>query len=147
MRRTAAVLVALVLAGCHLPAPSPRLDVENLRQREITAAVELVDADGRLVAPGWSSRPFHHYDRAALKGDLDQLREWDYIAVMASDVVLEVTLADIRFAGFCNALVHELATGRQWLGARGSLSPRKIVEAFPADTSGPVDCLGPTAAA
>lgn len=137
-----ALAAVLTVAGCHLPAPMPRLDVENLRQREITAPVDLVDGEGRLIAPSWSSRPVHRYDRAALRGDLDLLRQWDYFAIMASDVVLEITLADIRFAGFCNALVHELATGQQWLGARGALNPRTVVEAFPADTSGPVDCLG-----
>ena len=68
-------------------------------EREITSAVNLATPDGRRLSPdavGWSRRPLH---RANLTGRWGRTKRWDYWAVLAGDLLVSVTYADVDYLG------------------------------------------------
>ena len=69
-------------------------------ERELTGAVDLCDARGRLnpAAVGWSRTPLV---RANLSGHWLRKKRWNFWNWIAPDFVLSVTLADIDYAAFC----------------------------------------------
>lgn len=79
---------------------------------ELTAPVDLCTSDGRCLAPaarGWSRLPFH---RANLAGGWGRTKRWDYWAVLARDLVVAVTYADVDYLGLASVWWVDLATGR-----------------------------------
>ena len=71
-------------------------------EREIVAPVDLADPSGRVLndaARGWSRRPLH---RANLAGRWGRNKRWDYWAVLAGDVVMSVTYADVDYLGIAD---------------------------------------------
>ncbi len=88
--------------------------------REITAPVELCDAQGRLNpdAVGWSRRPLH---RCNLRGAWGRKKRWDYWCVTSTEAVLAVTYADLDYLGLVTVMVHHRPSDRAWEG--GMISP------------------------
>jgi hypothetical protein len=71
-------------------------------EREIVAPVDLADPSGRVLndaARGWSRRPLH---RANLAGRWGRNKRWDYWAVLAGDVAISVTYADVDYLGIAD---------------------------------------------
>ncbi|MGD9702700.1 MAG: DUF2804 domain-containing protein [Acidimicrobiia bacterium] len=81
-------------------------------EREITTAVDLCDAHGRLneAARGWSRRPLH---RANLRGSRGRKKRWDYWCVISEDIVVTLTYADVDYLGLASLWVLDQATGEQ----------------------------------
>lgn len=80
-------------------------------ERELTEPVDLCTADGRRLAPaarGYSRRPLH---RANLHGGWGRTKRWDYWAVLAGDLAMSVTYADVDYLGIVNVWWADLATG------------------------------------
>lgn len=71
---------------------------EARTQREITTAVDLCDAGGRLnpKAVGWSRQPLH---RCNLRGHAMRKKRWNYWAVTSDRYLLSATIADIDYLG------------------------------------------------
>jgi hypothetical protein len=66
---------------------------------ELTRPVDLCTADGRRLAPdaiGWSRTPLH---RANLTGSWGRTKRWDYWAILADEVVVALTYADVDYLG------------------------------------------------
>ncbi len=80
-------------------------------EREITRAVDLCLPDGRTLAPdakGWSRVPLH---TANLRGGWGRTKRWDYWCVLARDLIVSVTYADVDYLGMANVWWLEPATG------------------------------------
>lgn len=80
-------------------------------EREITAAVDLCLPDGRTLAPGargWSRVPLH---TANLRGGWGRTKRWDYWCVLAHDLVVSLTYADVDYIGLANVWWLDPSTG------------------------------------
>lgn len=62
---------------------------------------DLLDAEGRLIEPGWATEEVRRYDRAATRPPQpERLKEWDYYCILAPDFALALTIADNGHMGF-----------------------------------------------
>ena len=78
---------------------------------ELGAAVDLCTADGRRLNPaarGWSRTPLH---RANLRGGWGRTKRWDYWAVLAGDLLVSATYADVDYLGIAAVWWCDLASG------------------------------------
>lgn len=90
-------------------------------EREITHPVDLATPDGRQLngdARGWSRRPLH---RANLTGRWGRNKRWDYWAVLADDVVMSLTYADVDYLGIADVWWADLTDGTS--GGRSVMVP------------------------
>ena len=80
-------------------------------ERRLHDQVNLATPDGARLNPdavGWSSAPLH---RANLRGSWGRNKRWDYWAVLAGDLVVAATFADIDYLGIADVYWVDLATG------------------------------------
>ncbi len=85
--------------------------METTHEREITRAVDLCLSDGGTLAPdarGWSRVPLH---TANLRGGWGRTKRWDYWCVLASDLIVSVTYADVDYLGMANVWWLDPKTG------------------------------------
>ena len=97
----------------YMPAVAERMRRGDYREvyeeREITAAVDLCDARGRLnaAAVGWSRRPLV---RANLRGHWPRKKRWNFWNWISPRFVFSVTVADIDYAAFCQVTFIDFDT-------------------------------------
>jgi hypothetical protein len=80
-------------------------------EREIRERVDLCMPDGRHLNPaakGWSRQPLH---TANLHGRWGRTKRWDYWAILAGDLVVSVTYADVDYLGLADLWWADLASG------------------------------------
>jgi len=80
-------------------------------ERELVDPVDLCTPDGlqlNRAALGWSRRPLH---RANLVGRFGENKRWDYWAVLAGDLIISSTVADLDHLGLADVYWVDLATG------------------------------------
>ena len=90
-------------------------------EREITEPTDLCTPDGRRLNPearGFARRPLL---RANLDGRWGRTKRWDYWAILAGDLVVSCTYADVDYLGIAEVWWADLATGRT--GGRGANPP------------------------
>lgn len=78
---------------------------------EIIAPVDLCTSDGRRLdaaAKGWSRHPTL---TANLRGSWGRNKKWDYWAILAGDLAVAVTFADVDYLGMASIWWCDLATG------------------------------------
>ncbi len=101
----------------------------STHERELHAPVDLCRPDGVHLDPaavGWSRRPLH---RANLRGVWGRTKRWDYWALLAGDLVVAVTYADVDYLGIAAVEWIDLRTGAKGgrevavPGARGIALP------------------------
>ncbi len=98
---------------------------------EITTAVDLCDAHGRLnpAAVGWSRKPLV---RANLRGHWPRKKRWNFWNWIGPHFVFSVTLADIDYAAFCQATFIDFerkrTLGTMAIARPGSLALPEHVE-------------------
>lgn len=100
----------------HLPILDRRERVPSVYvERELTSAVDLCDARGRLnpAAVGFSRRPLV---RANLTGHWPRKKRWNFWNWIGPDFVFSVTLADIDLASFCSFTLTDFRDGTHWSG-------------------------------
>ena len=68
-------------------------------QREITKAVDLLDAKGNVLEPGYAKKALFKYDRNANKVKPIRIKEWDYYCVLNEHFGLALTIADNAYMG------------------------------------------------
>jgi len=80
-------------------------------EKELFESVDLCTPDGLLLnraALGWSRRPLH---RANLDGRFGVNKRWDYWAILAGDLVVSTTFADLDHLGLADVYWVDLASG------------------------------------
>lgn len=77
--------------------------------------------DGLPATQGWAPREALRFD-ASKAVNPKHVRRWDYFAIMDSDAVIELTLADIGFAKFCSVGVMNFRTGKATMGFMTALN-------------------------
>ena len=85
--------------------------MEPTHERELTEPVDLCTADGRKLAPeaiGWSRTPLH---TGNLRGRWGRNKRWDYWAILAGDLIVAITYADVDFLGIATIWWHDMGTG------------------------------------
>jgi hypothetical protein len=98
-------------------------------EREITAPVDLCTEDGRRLNPaarGWSRVPLHN---ANLRGRWGRNKRWDYWCVLAGDLVVSATYADVDYLGIADVWWADLPSGRS--GGRSATLPGAFGLALP----------------
>jgi len=87
---------------------------------ELTRPVELCTARGRLrpSARGWSRHPLHV---ANLSGSWGRNKRWDYWAILAGDLVVSLTYADLDYLGLAAVWGVDLSSGAA--GGRTEVRP------------------------
>lgn len=85
-------------------------DVRITTERELFRPVDLCDDRGRLApeAIGWSRLPLH---RCNLSGAHGRKKRWDYWCVMAPDLHIAVTYADVDYLGIAGIWLFQPSTG------------------------------------
>jgi hypothetical protein len=81
-------------------------------ERELREPADLCTPDGRRLNPaaaGWSRRPLH---RANLRGVWGRTKRWDYWALLAGDLVVGLTYADVDYLGIAGLSWASLESGR-----------------------------------
>lgn len=81
-------------------------------ERELTEPVDLCTPDGARLNPaatGWSRVPQH---TGNLQGSWGRTKRWDYWAVLAGDLILSVTYADVDYLGIADVWWCDQRTGR-----------------------------------
>ena len=138
-------IVMTILSGCHAHFPALRTDTASLQQHEITQSGLLLDSKGNLAEPGWARQPLPQFAKDAVQGDSDQLRQWDYYAILSPDLLIEVTVANVRFASFCSVLVSDIRNKKktkQILASRGKMKHHKVIGELPENQHDRVSCVG-----
>lgn len=80
-------------------------------ERELVDPVDLCTPDGlqlNRAALGWSRRPLH---RANLVSRFGENKRWDYWAVLAGDLIISSTVADLDHLGLADVYWVDLVTG------------------------------------
>ena len=80
-------------------------------ERELFQAVDLCTPDGLRLNPaarGWSRRPLH---RTNLTGRFGLNKRWDYWALLAGDLVVSATVADLDHLQLADVYWVDLTTG------------------------------------
>lgn len=80
-------------------------------EREITAPVDLCTGDGHTLnseARGWSRTPQH---TANLRGRWGRTKRWDYWCILARDLCVALTYADVDYLGLATVWWVDLPTG------------------------------------
>lgn len=80
-------------------------------ERELTEPVDLCTPDGarlNAAAKGWSRHPLH---TGNLRGAWGRTKRWDYWAVLAEDLVVSVTYADVDYLGIADVWWCQPSTG------------------------------------
>jgi len=84
-------------------------------QHEITAPGPLLDADGRLLEPGWARQPLRDANlEHAAPGVLQRLRRkgWDYYGIWTDDWFASATLSHVGYLGLAFVYAVDLRSGR-----------------------------------
>lgn len=81
-------------------------------ERELTQPVDLCTPDGRRLAPeatGYSRTPLH---TGNLRGRWGRTKRWDYWAILAGDLAISVTYADVDYLGIADVWWCDLPAGQ-----------------------------------
>ena len=72
-----------------------------MRNHQVVNSHDLLDKNGRLIEPGWSTSLVQKYDRTAIKKRKTRIKEWDYYYVMSNSgkFALCLTISDLGYLG------------------------------------------------
>src|SRR5689334_3435975 len=116
MRRA---LVILVLGGAACGGD------DGLDQHEVTAAGDLLTADGRLREPGWAPRQLERWNPEAV-ADPSMLRRWDFFSLIGPAAAVNVTLSDLGFLQFATVGVVERPGGAAHTGGTFEMNTGRL---------------------
>lgn len=70
-----------------------------MRNHQVVTSHPLLDQDGSLVEPGWSTSLLQVYDRSAITASKLRIKEWDYYLVLHKDFGFAFTISDDGYIG------------------------------------------------
>jgi len=83
------------------------------RNHEVTTPQPLLDAQGRLIEPGWSRNQLQTYDRSQIKTPSFRIKEWDYYIVMGPEFGVAMTISDDGYIGLQSATLLDFTKPRE----------------------------------
>src|SRR5690606_1248357 len=95
--------------------------LELTRMQKLMGEGELLDARGRLIAPGYATHEARRYRRGAIKAGPLRIKEWDYYCVLTDRYGFALTIADNDYMGFLG--VTWLDFGRRAFASAEALTP------------------------
>lgn len=128
-----------MFVACHLPPPGEQHAYRQLKQFEWTVPGPLLDPGGELQQPGWGRKNFARWQKERISLPASRLRQWEFYTVMNRRFAVNITIADIGFAGFCSVDAIRFSDGLQVAGAIGMLRPEGDIQ-LPDSSWGPVRC-------
>ena len=72
-------------------------------QHKVTKRQRLLDDDGNIAEPGYSTYQVWHYDRHDIKAPKWRIKEWDYYYIGTKDYGLCLTISDCGYVGTVSA--------------------------------------------
>ena len=84
-----------------------------MTQHEITGPVDLLDARGGVVEPGWARRMHVRYNREAIRANAFARKEWDFYQLRHGDWVVQLTIGHLSYAGSVSVAAFHLRTGEE----------------------------------
>jgi len=84
-----------------------------MRNHEVLTNHPLLDAQGRLIEPGWSRSMLQSYSRKQIKAPKLRIKEWDYYLVLNQDFGAAFTVADNGYMGLISVSLINLKEGRE----------------------------------
>lgn len=77
-------------------------------QREITTSVDLLDAGGKLLNPGWAKTTNWSYNRDTIpEALLNRLREWDYMLITNEHYGFSISMSNRGGKGFMTVMLMD----------------------------------------
>lgn len=105
----------------------------------LMARGELLDAEGRLISPGWARSEVARYDRSLARPSApERLKEWDYYCILTPDFGLALTIADNGHMGFIGASWMDLKAGTFVNGGVGMPQARGAMNMPPSADHGDI---------
>lgn len=83
-------------------------------QFEITEKKPLLDDNGNIADAGYAKQMNWEYDRGAIKAKKSRIKEWDYYSISNGEYALNITIADIGYAGTLTVSVVDYITPAQF---------------------------------
>lgn len=84
---------------------------------------ELLNGDGSLREPGWSTSLVQHYDRSAIKAAKYRIKEWDYYIVMSQEYGVAFTVSDCGYLGLHSVSFLDFKTPHE--------TTKTVIQPFP----------------
>lgn len=92
-----------------------------MRNHEVTTIQPLLNSDGSLREPGWSTDLLQVYNRQHVKAPKYRLKEWDYYLVLNKDFAIALTISDDGYIGLQSASFIDFNT--PWEHTKSILNP------------------------
>lgn len=70
-----------------------------MRNHQVTSVHPLLNYDGSLVEPGWSTTPLQIYNRDQIRANRFRIKEWDYYLVLNQDFGVAFTISNHGYLG------------------------------------------------
>lgn len=86
------------------------------KQIEITEPVELLNAEGEPLRPGYAKKNIFIYNRDAVANKL-RMKEWDFYQVSDGKKMIQVNFANIALGSAATATYIDMETGKKLSGA------------------------------
>ncbi len=86
-----------------------------MRNHKVVDSHDLLDENGVLIEPGWSTSLIQKYDRNAIKKRKTRIKEWDYYYVMSNSGKFAVcfTISDLGYIGLHSISFVNLDTAQE----------------------------------
>ncbi len=94
-----------------------------MRNHFVDKVQPLLNEDGTLSEPGWSSKPVWQYDREQVKKRSSRIKEWDYYCIMShsNNIALCLTVSDLGYLELES--VSFLDFNKPYEHTQGSMAP------------------------
>ncbi|WP_130812564.1 DUF2804 domain-containing protein [Olsenella sp. Marseille-P4559] len=78
-------------------------------EHHITGTGRLLDEEGCLREPGWTTRPPFTYDHADIQAPPWRIKDWDYYLINDKHYAVALTFSDLGYLGLVSASVMDFA--------------------------------------
>lgn len=83
-------------------------------QREIKQRGSLLNDEGVLTEPGYSTEGVLSYNRHKIKARPWQIKEWDFYQISNDEFCLQMVIGHVSYAGDVSVSLFEFATGKKF---------------------------------
>ncbi len=86
-----------------------------MRNHQVVNAHNLLDKNGKLIEPGWSTELIQNYSREQIKKRKTRIKEWDYYYIMSNSnkLCLCLTVSDLGYLGLHSVSLVNLSAATE----------------------------------